>query len=141
MLVIGFGMASLVSQLGDVTVSALSAEESSEVGGPQNTAPTASFLAGIPQKPDVSEQVKSQANVNLAAGAPFISGKDVRAQVTQAGASADLTDEVIQAGLDRELHLEGRDEVPVFPRVTVLATVAARDLASSPRSLLWHDSS
>ena len=38
MLIIGFGIGALASQLGNVTVSAVSNEHSSEVGGLQNTA-------------------------------------------------------------------------------------------------------
>ena len=96
MLIIGFGIGALASQLGNVTVSAVPTEKSSEVGGLQNTASqlgasigtalagsiliaalTASFLAGIEANPNVPQQAKDQANVNLAAGAPFISDKDL----------------------------------------------------------------
>ena len=110
MLIVGLGMGALASQLGAVTVSAVPTEQSSEVGGLQNTASqlgssigtalagsvliaalTASFLTGIQQNPDVPEEVKSQASVSLAAGVPFISQADVEAQMTAAGASAELT--------------------------------------------------
>ena len=92
MLIIGLGIGALASQLGNVTVSAVPTEQSSEVGGLQNTATqlgaslgtalagsiliaalTASFLAGIEANPNVPQQVKDQANTQLAAGAPFIS--------------------------------------------------------------------
>ena len=72
MLIVGLGMGALASQLGSVTVSAVSTEQSGEVGGLQNTASqlgssigtalagslliavlTTSFLAGIQQNPDV----------------------------------------------------------------------------------------
>ena len=77
MLIIGFGIGALASQLGNVTVSAVPTEKSSEVGGLQNTASqlgasigtalagsiliaalTASFLAGIEQNPNVPQEVK-----------------------------------------------------------------------------------
>jgi EmrB/QacA subfamily drug resistance transporter len=115
MLIVGAGIGALASQLGAVTVSAVPTEKSSEVGGLQNTATqlgaslgtalagsiliaalTASFLTGIQQNPNVPQQAKSQASTNLAAGAPFISEKDVRALMTEAGASADLTNEVVK---------------------------------------------
>ena len=106
MLIVGLGMGALASQLGSVTVSAVPADKSSEVGGLQNTASqlgasigtalagsvliaalTVSFLAGIQQNPNVPPEVKAQANVKLAAGAPFISQADLEAQMAAAGAS------------------------------------------------------
>ena len=104
MLIIGFGIGALASQLGNVTVSSVPTEKSSEVGGLQNTASqlgasigtalagsiliaalTASFLTGIEQNPNVPQQVKDQANTSLAAGAPFISESDAQAQLDKAG--------------------------------------------------------
>jgi EmrB/QacA subfamily drug resistance transporter len=114
MLVVGFGMGALASQLGSVTVSAVPTEQSSDVGGLQNTASqlgssigtalagsvliaalTASFLTGIQANPNVPADVKSQASVNLAAGIPFISQADLEAQMAAAGASPELTAEVV----------------------------------------------
>jgi len=111
MLIIGFGIGALASQLGNVTVSAVPTEHSSEVGGLQNTASqlgasigtalagsiliaalTASFLAGIEANPNVPQQAKDQANVNLAAGAPFISNNDLETRMTKAGYSQDEID-------------------------------------------------
>jgi Na+/melibiose symporter-like transporter len=115
MLVIGFGIGALASQLGNVTVSAVPVDKSAEVGGLQNTASqlgaslgtalagsvliaalTASFLAGIEQNPNVPQQLKDQANVNLAAGAPFISNSDAEAQLKEAGVPDDVAAEVIE---------------------------------------------
>ena len=106
MIIIGLGIGALASQLGNVTVSAVPTEQSSEVGGLQNTATqlgaslgtalagsiliaalTASFLAGIEANPSVPQQAKDQANVQLAAGAPFISDKDLETQMKAAGYS------------------------------------------------------
>ena len=114
MLIIGFGIGALASQLGNVTVSAVSTEQSSEVGGLQNTASqlgasigtalagsiliaalTASFLTGIQQNPNVPQHVKDQANTSLAAGAPFISDSQAQAQLDKAGVPKDTTDEII----------------------------------------------
>jgi len=114
MLIIGLGIGALASQLGNVTVSAVPAEMSSEVGGLQNTATqlgaslgtalagsiliaalTASFLTGIEQNPNVPQQMKDQANVQLAAGAPFVSNSTVQEQMTKAGVPQDVTDEVL----------------------------------------------
>src|SRR3954447_26010270 len=95
LLLAGLGIGALASQLGSVTVSAVSDEESAEVGGLQNTATnlgasigtalagsvmiaalSASFMAGVQQNPAVPDTVKSQASVQLAGGVPFISDAD-----------------------------------------------------------------
>ena len=104
LLIIGFGIGALASQLGNVTVSAVPTEKSSEVGGLQNTATqlgasfgtalagsiliaalTASFLAGIEANPNVPQSLKDQANTQLAAGVPFTSQKDAEAALAEAG--------------------------------------------------------
>ncbi|MBN2203891.1 MAG: MFS transporter [Thermoleophilia bacterium] len=114
MIVIGFGIGALASQLGNVTVSAVPTEQSSEVGGLQNTASqlgaslgtalagsvliaalTASFLTGIDQNPNVPQELKDQANVNLAAGAPFISNAEAQAAMKQAGVPDDVAGEAL----------------------------------------------
>ena len=124
LLLAGFGIGALASQLGSVTVSAVPDDESPEVGGLQNTATnlgasigtalagslliaalTASFLHGIDENPAVPPQVSQQASVELAGGIPFLSDADLRAALTKAGAS----DEVTQAVLDenQQARLDG----------------------------------
>jgi MFS family permease len=104
MLLAGLGIGSLASQLGSVTVSAVPDERTGEVGGLQNTATnlgtsvgtalagsvlvaalTASFLNGISQNPAVPPQVTSQATVQLASGAPFLSDTALQHALTGAG--------------------------------------------------------
>ena len=104
LLLAGLGIGALASQLGAVTVSAVPDEQSPEVGGLQNTgtnlgasigtalagsiliaALTASFLQGIEQNPAVPASVKTQANVKLAGGVPFISDADLQAALDKAG--------------------------------------------------------
>lgn len=115
LLLIGLGMGALASQLGAVTVSAVPDEQSAEVGGIQNTVTnlgasigtavagsilitvlTASFLATIEHSTVIPEEVKSQANVRLTAGAPFLSDAQLTAALEDAGAKSDVT----QAALD-----------------------------------------
>jgi EmrB/QacA subfamily drug resistance transporter len=122
MLIIGFGIGALASQLGNVTVSSVPTEKSSEVGGLQNTASqlgasigtalagsiliaalTASFLAGIEANPNVPQQTKDQANVSLAAGAPFISDAEAEAQLKEAGVPADVQDEILTEYEDSQI--------------------------------------
>jgi EmrB/QacA subfamily drug resistance transporter len=114
MLIVGLGIGALASQLGNVTVSAVPSEKSSEVGGLQNTgaqlgaslgtalagsvliaALTASFLAGITQNPNVPQQMKDQANVQLTAGVPFISDTQIQSEMKKAGVSQNVIDEVV----------------------------------------------
>ena len=114
MLLMGFGMGALASQLGSVTVSALPTERSGEVGGLQNTASnlgisigtalagsvlfavlTMSMIEGIQQNPQVPEEVKSQAGVQLAPGVPFISDTALETALTDAGVSPEVTDTVL----------------------------------------------
>jgi EmrB/QacA subfamily drug resistance transporter len=115
MLIIGFGIGALASQLGNVTVSSVPTEKSAEVGGLQNTASqlgasfgtalagsiliaalTASFLAGIEANPNVPQSAKDQASVNLAAGAPFISDSALEAQMKDAGYTQEQIDVAVQ---------------------------------------------
>ncbi|HET8987290.1 MAG TPA: MFS transporter [Humibacillus sp.] len=104
MLLIGFGLGAMSSQLGSVTVSAVPDSESAEVGGLQNTGTnlgaslgtalvgsvllttlTASVVVGIQANPDVPDEVKSQASTQIVGGVPFISDKQLSEALTQAG--------------------------------------------------------
>ena len=123
MILAGLGIGALASQLGAVTVSALSDEQSGEVGGLQNTASnlgisigtalagavlmsalTASFITGIENNPDVPKEVSSQAQVELSSGVPFVSDADLDAALKDAGVSdetaAAISDENAQARID-----------------------------------------
>jgi EmrB/QacA subfamily drug resistance transporter len=138
MLIIGLGIGALASQLGNVTVSAVSTEKSSEVGGLQNTATqlgaslgtpgglstnrrlTASFLTGIQNNPSVPQQAKDQASVNLAAGAPFISDKDVEARMAEAGYSQGEIDTAVKQ--NNESQIAGlRSALAVLAVIGVIA--------------------
>ncbi len=129
MLLIGFGIGSLASQLGAVTVSAVPTKDSGEVGGLQNTGTnlgaslgtalagsvmiailTSSLISGIQSNPAVPESVKSQASTELASGVPFISDTQLQQALKDAGVSQTTTDAVVAenqkariAGLDAAL--------------------------------------
>jgi MFS family permease len=104
MLISGFGIGALASQLGAVTVSALPDELSGEVGGLQNTfsnlgislgtalagavlmsALTASFFSGIASNPAVPKDLTSKAQTELTSGVPFISDADLQKALDDAG--------------------------------------------------------
>ena len=140
LLLVGLGMGALASQLGAVTVSAVPDEQSSEVGGIQNTvtnlgsslgtalagslliaALTASFLGHIEANSTIPESVKAKANTELSAGIPFMSDKQLQAAATEAGATSEVTD----AALDANSHarLDG-----LRAGLTVLILIAAAAL-------------
>ena len=114
MLLAGLGVGALASQLGSVTVSSVPEEKNGEVGGVQNTMTnlgasigtalagavlisvlTSSFLSGVSHNPAVPASVSSQASVNLAGGAPFISDADLNASLDTAGVPPETADAIV----------------------------------------------
>ena len=104
MLLAGLGIGALASQLGSVTVSAVPEEQTGAVGGIQNTVTnlgaslgtalagsvliaslSAAFLTGIENNPAVPDSVSQKAQVELAAGVPFVSDADLSAALHDAG--------------------------------------------------------
>ena len=137
LLLVGLGIGALASQLGAVTVSAVPDEQSSEVGGVQNTVTnlgaslgtalagsilvavlTTSFLTHIEMNKAVPQNVKDRANTELSAGIPFMSDKQLQAATKEAGASTEVT----QAALDAnaQARLDG-----LRAGLTVLILIAA----------------
>ncbi len=123
MLLAGLGIGCLASQLGSITVSAVPDEQSGEVGGLQNTvtnlgasigtalagavlisALTASFLTGLKQNPDVPAQVSSSAEVQLAAGVPFVSDADLEAALNDAGVTGATADAIVDENTTARLN-------------------------------------
>src|SRR6266536_1425483 len=123
LLLIGLGMGALASQLGSVTVSAVPDEQSSEVGGVQNTvtnlgasigtalagsvlvaALTTSFISNIEQSPAIPAEVKSQASVKLSGGVPFISDAQLEAALDEAGAGSETTQAALDANADARIE-------------------------------------
>jgi len=114
MLLAGLGIGALASQLGAVTVSSVPDEQSSEVGGLQNTGTnlgasigtalagailistlTTSFLTGIEEHPDVPAQVTADATVELADGIPFVSDADLEVALDEAGVPSETADAIV----------------------------------------------
>ena len=78
------------------TATQLGASLGTALAGPMlSAALVASFPTGIEQNANVPQQMKDQANVNLAAGAPFMSNADVTAQMKKAGVPADVQDDIL----------------------------------------------
>ena len=122
LLLIGFGMGALASQLGSVTVSAVPEEQSAEVGGVQNAgtnlgasfgtalagslmiaALTTSFLTSIEQNPAVPAEVKSQATEELQSGAPFMSDAQLKAAFDEAGTPSAVAEAALDANAEARL--------------------------------------
>jgi EmrB/QacA subfamily drug resistance transporter len=122
MLLIGLGIGALASQLGSVTVSAVPDDQSPEVGGVQNTmtnlgasmgtalagsimiaAVASSFVANIQQSPAIPPEAKSQAQVELGGGVPFVSDADLEAALDEAGASSEASDAALEAYRDARI--------------------------------------
>jgi len=144
MLLAGLGVGALASQLGSVTVSAVPDEQSGEVGGIQNTvtnlgasigtalsgavlisALTSSFLTGVLNNPDVPKNLSSQAQVQLAGGAPFISDKDLTTALTKAGVSGKTADAIVTENANA--RIDGlRSSLSVLALFALVALFTAR---------------
>ena len=91
---------------------------------------TSSVLTGIQQNPAVPADVKSQANVELAGGVPFISDADLQAALDQAGASEETATAVLE--VNRQARLDGlRSALVVLAGAAVLALFAARRIPTT----------
>ena len=103
LLLAGFAVGALASQLGSVTVSSVPDSESGEVGGVQNTLTnlgaslgtalagtvliavlTTTFLGTVASDPAVPAAMASKAQVELSAGIPFVSDNDLSSALAKA---------------------------------------------------------
>lgn len=115
LLLAGLGIGCLASQLGSVTVSSVPDQQSAEVGGLQNTvtnlgasigtalagavliaALTSSFLTGIQGNSAIPEDLSEQAQVELAAGIPFLSDPQLESALADAGVDAQTSQAVVE---------------------------------------------
>lgn len=106
MVLMGLGLGALASQLGAVTVSAVSDKDTAEVGGLQNTATnlgaslgtaligsvliatlSSAALAGVAASPQVQDSVKAQISAQLVGGVPFLSDDQLATALHGAGVS------------------------------------------------------
>ena len=149
MLLIGLGIGALASQLGAVTVSAVPDDESPEVGGVQNTmtnlgasigtalagsimiaAVTTSFLVNVEQSSAIPSRVKSEAQVELAGGVPFISDADLEAALDEAGVSRRSTEAALDAYADA--RIDGlRTALAVLALLVVVALFFAQRIPTT----------
>jgi MFS family permease len=146
MLLSGLGIGALASQLGSVTVSSVSDEQSGEVGGLQNTltnlgasigtalsgavliaALSASFLTGVQQNAAVPSEVKAKVGVELASGVPFVSDTQLRSALEQAGTSPQVSDAIVEENETARLSAL-RSSLSVLALIALLALLFSRGI-------------
>jgi hypothetical protein len=152
LLLAGLGVGALASQLGSVTVSAVPDEQSGEVGGVQNTvtnlgasigtalagavlisALTSSFLTGVQHNPAVPKDVAAKAQVDLGGGIPFMSDKDLQAQLDKAGVPAKTADAIVTENANA--RIDGlRSSLSLLAIVALIATFATRRIPAQQPS-------
>jgi MFS family permease len=122
MLLIGLGIGALASQLGAVTVSAVPDDQAPEVGGIQNTATnlgaslgtalagalligalSTAFLNNIQNSSAIPDRVKSEAQVQLAGGVPFVSDADLEQALKQEHVNGRQADAAVSAYQDARI--------------------------------------
>ncbi len=139
MLLSGLGIGALASQLGAVTVSGVSDQQSGEVGGIQNTftnlggsigtalagavlisALTSSFFTGIAQNEAIPESVTAQAQTELSAGVPFVSDLQLEDALAEAGVDPTIATAITQE--NAQARLDGlRSALALLALATLLA--------------------
>jgi MFS family permease len=144
MLLIGLGIGALASQLGAVTVGAVPDDQSTEVGGIQNTATnlgaslgtaisgsimiaavSAAFITNIQNSSAIPAEAKSRASVELAGGVPFVSDADLEAALEKAGASSTTAEAALDAY--RDARLNGlRSALSILALLTLVALFMAQ---------------
>jgi hypothetical protein len=146
LLLAGLGIGALASQLGSVTVSAVSDEQSGEVGGLQNTvtnlgasigtalagavliaALTASFFSDIQSNPAIPPELSAQAQVELSNGIPFVSDDDLRQGLEAAGIPDATADAIVEE--NEQARLDGlRAALSVLAVLALIAFVFANGI-------------
>ncbi len=146
MLLAGLGIGALASQLGSVTVSSVSDEQSGEVGGLQNTvtnlgasigtalsgavliaALSTSLLTGVQHNPAVPAEVKSKASVQLTGGVPFVSDAELRSSLQQAGVSPGASDAIVEENETARLAAL-RSSLAVLAVIALIALLFSRGI-------------
>ena len=150
LLLIGFGIGALASQLGAVTVSAVPEDQSPEVGGIQNTMTnlgaslgtaiagslliaslTTAFLTNVQQSPAIPDSAKQQAQVELAGGIQFVSDEDLQTALDEAGADDATADAALAAYEDA--RLSGlRSALAILALLTLVALFLAQSIPRKP---------
>jgi MFS family permease len=149
MLVVGAGFGLLASQLGNVNMSAVPKDDTSEVGGLQGTFQnlgssfgtaivgsvfilllTSGFGAAVQGSDSLPDDVKRQVAEATASGAPIISQQQAEQLVLDAGGTAQVANEV--AGVYADAQVESlRQALFLVFALTLIAIVLARGLPAT----------
>jgi hypothetical protein len=149
LLLAGLGVGALASQLGAVTVSAVPDEQSGEVGGLQNTVTnlgasiataltgavlisvlTTTLLTGLENDPAVSDELTSQAEVELSSGVPFVSDAQLEDALAAAGVDQATADAIVED--NTTARIEGlRAALAVLALITFVALWFTRRLPTT----------
>ena len=146
MVLFGLGSGALASQLGSVTVSAVREEQSSAVGGLQQTATnlglslgtaiagsvliaslSAGFVNDVSNDPSLPPDVLTEIDTQFPDGLPFVSTTELESALTENNVPADTTAQIVainSAAQDRALQVS----VLLLGVLAALALVATRHL-------------
>ena len=149
MFIVGAGFGLLASQLGNVNMTAVSKDDTSEVGGLQGTFQnlgssfgtavvgsvfillmTSGFGATVAASTTLPDDVKQQVAEATAGGAPIISERQAEQAMLDAGATQEEADEVAQRYADVQLE-SLRQALFVMFALTLVAIVLARGLPAT----------
>ncbi|MBV9354940.1 MAG: MFS transporter [Chloroflexi bacterium] len=122
LILLGIGIGALASQLASVTVSSVPDEDSSEVGGLQNTALnlgaslgtalvgsvliaalSSLFLQGVLDHPDIPQSLKTEAERTFGAGVPFVSDTQLTAELVAYGVPPTTIQDVLAINSEARL--------------------------------------
>ena len=150
LLLAGVGVGALASQLGAVTVSSVPDEQSSEVGGLQNTvtnlgasigtalsgavliaALTGAFMTGVQGNPAIPTSVKTQAEQQLSGGVPFISDADLTKALEQAGVPPETVTAVVDENVSARIDAL-RSSLSILGLIALIAIPFALRLPARP---------
>jgi len=139
MLLMGFGIGALASQLGAITVSAVPDAQSAEVGGLQNTVTnlgaslgtalvgavlisslSAGLVHGVTANPAIPAEVTAQASVSISSGVPFISDTELKSRLDAANVAPDVADAIVAENASARLAAL-RDALWVVALLSVVA--------------------
>jgi len=149
MLLIGAGIGALASQLGSVTVSSVPDDQSPEVGGIQNTATnlgasmgtalagalliaatSTAFLTNIENNDAIPSRAKSEAQVQLAGGVPFVSDADLQKALEEQHVSSKTSDAALAAYKDA--RIKGlKAALAILALATIVALFMARRIPTA----------
>jgi hypothetical protein len=94
---------------------------------------TASFLSGVQNNPAVPNDLASKAQVELAGGIPFLSGKDLQTQLDKAGVPAKTADAIV--GENATARIDGlRTSLSLLALVALIALFASRRIPTQEPS-------